>query len=261
MHNRRRVVADSNGSPRLTQTGSLQAAKMRSRDKSESTYSENNHQDHWHSPESQHRVDSVIDASQRNTRPRCTKHTIRHCYCKSPQIFRSLSQEDWNTHVRPVMSPQRRNFGEPYDTFRRPLDRFKGGSVFESRDKPNRFEVKTPPDLDDFYDSLRNSRCMRSWAPVDYGENDWGKTPRCAENLENGEGAQRGQGQDGGWNESAFHSGYEDMEVAPEMDEADDTDEVVIQWLQAQLIAERRRNAALEKRVRTLEEECTDPYC
>lgn len=261
MHTRRRVVADSNGSPRFTQTGPLQAAKMRSRNKSEAIHSENNYRAQWYAPESQHRVDSVIDSSQRNTQPPCTKHTIRHCYCKSPKIFRELSQEDWKTHVRPVMSPQRHNFGEPYDTFRQPLDRFKGGSVFESRDKPSRFEVKTPPDLDGFYDSLRGQRYTRSWAPVDYGENGWGKTPRCPEDAEDGEGTQWGQGQENEWTKSAFHSGYEDMDIAPEIVEPDNTDDLVIEWLQGQLIAERRRNAALEKRVRTLEEECIDPYC
>ncbi|PPJ52432.1 hypothetical protein CBER1_11007 [Cercospora berteroae] len=233
---------------------------MRSRNKSEAIYNENNDQEQWRSPGSQRRVDSVIDSSQRNTRPPCTKHTIRHCYCKSPKIFRVLSQEDWKTHVRPVMSPQRRNFGEPYDTFRQPLDRFKGGSVFESRDKSNRFKVKTPPDLDGLYDRLPAQRYVRSWAPVDYGGNDWGKTSQCPENAEDGEGAQGVQGQEAEWTNSALHSGYDDMDIAPEIVETDNTDDLVIEWLQGQLIAGRQRNAALEKRVRTLEEECSDPH-
>ncbi|KAF2215172.1 hypothetical protein CERZMDRAFT_82225 [Cercospora zeae-maydis SCOH1-5] len=245
MHNKKRLVVNNNGSPRLTATGPFQPEKLkRHREKREPFHDTSSpHRKDRSSTESQPKVDSVIDdANQRNARPPCTKHTIRHCYCKPSLAFPKVSSEDWNAHVRPATRKERLKFGEPYDTFRRPLSRKAGGSIFESKDESNRFEIKTPPYFDrrrGFYGYMQNRREQDSWAPCSYGETGWGS---------------KEDGDIGG------SEGYEDMEVLPRVDQSYNTDGLVLQWLRGQLIAEREKTAILQKRLRTLEEECVDHY-
>ncbi|KAM3416691.1 hypothetical protein BST61_g8282 [Cercospora zeina] len=207
--------------------------------------SSNPHQRNRPSTKSQARVDSIMASSKPHlTQPPCTQHTIRHCFCTSPKTFPNVSKEDWKAHVRPVANAQRLNFGEPYDTFRRPLlarsRRMAGGTIFESKDQGNRFELKPPPYLSQ---NQREEKKEESWAPCDYDETGWG----------NG-------GDDGEDGEGSGSEGYEDMEVLPRDEQACNTNDLVLEWLRGQLNAERQKSAGLSKRLRTLEEECVDSY-